>query len=447
MLFVLFFSLSLALETLDKSLRRYYDTAMEIVAQLVANETPMIGFLRTADYHPVKAATRLALYWKYRSEVFKERWLLPMVQTGRGALTLPEIALLRTGYLYFQPAVGTQQAFVCVDFSRANKVFEEGKAMGWNLSEMVERVNLYCTTVCPDADSQIRGALLFYPVSSSLAPALEFRPSIWNYVRNVAPIKLTGLLVPQAFEPNKCQLLEFKRIQTATVIGFNSGFKPVEIEGNSTAQTIWQINNAGISREFVPICLGGCFNVDAKVAEWARVRISLEELADSPRALVALSKPSRKSSTSVLVKRKREEEAESEKDFIRKRNAVYSRRMYHKRKLELLSLQEEIKMWEDKNAAARVETQRLENLIAQACALVNRFEESSQGQNCVSEHAPQGTFDGHKHGNQHHDRRMETTTSLTKDALLPSSFSEMFGSQLVPDLGLPFQTFEDIMSA
>ena len=45
-------------------------TAKEIVPQLVLKETPLLSFLRTDDYDPVKAARRLTRYWKFRQEFF-----------------------------------------------------------------------------------------------------------------------------------------------------------------------------------------------------------------------------------------------------------------------------------------------------------------------------------------------------------------------------------------
>lgn len=47
---------------------------MEVNPELVETETPIIGFLRREDYHPANAAERLALYWKYRHELFGDRW-------------------------------------------------------------------------------------------------------------------------------------------------------------------------------------------------------------------------------------------------------------------------------------------------------------------------------------------------------------------------------------
>lgn len=73
---------SSAFESLDKHVLREYKMATEVVPELVASETPFISFLRTADYVPAEAAKRLALYWKYRNEVFEDRWLLPMTQVS-----------------------------------------------------------------------------------------------------------------------------------------------------------------------------------------------------------------------------------------------------------------------------------------------------------------------------------------------------------------------------
>ena len=80
-----------ALDLIDRAEKAEYETAKEIVPNLVLSETPIITFLRRDDYDPEKAAKRLVLNWKYRKELFGERWLLPMVQTGRGALTVHDI--------------------------------------------------------------------------------------------------------------------------------------------------------------------------------------------------------------------------------------------------------------------------------------------------------------------------------------------------------------------
>ena len=68
------FILATDMRLLDASTRRDYELAMEVNPELVEEETPIIGFLRREDYHVARAARRLALYWKYRHELFGDRW-------------------------------------------------------------------------------------------------------------------------------------------------------------------------------------------------------------------------------------------------------------------------------------------------------------------------------------------------------------------------------------
>ena len=90
-----FFKLDLTeLDQLPYEEKREYNLAWEAVERLVSHETPMHAFLRTENYHPRNGAQRLARYWKYRKELFGNRWLLPMTQVS---LRIIVAAGLRTG--------------------------------------------------------------------------------------------------------------------------------------------------------------------------------------------------------------------------------------------------------------------------------------------------------------------------------------------------------------
>ena len=41
-----------------------------------------MDFLRVEELNVKKAAARLAAYWRYRKQLFEERWLLPMTQVS-----------------------------------------------------------------------------------------------------------------------------------------------------------------------------------------------------------------------------------------------------------------------------------------------------------------------------------------------------------------------------
>ena len=69
-----------AFANVDKSAKQEFEEAREIVPELVAEETKFMDFLRTENMDPLKAAKRVAAYWKVRKILFQERWLLPMNQ-------------------------------------------------------------------------------------------------------------------------------------------------------------------------------------------------------------------------------------------------------------------------------------------------------------------------------------------------------------------------------
>ena len=118
---------------------------------LVAFETPVDGFLRTDGYDPIKAANRLAQYWKCRHEIFGDRWLLPMTQTGAGALTSTEINLIRKGFLMYLPV--EPQPIIFSDLSKAEQ--------DQDISITLRRIVMYIVTVCcNNAVSQTKGVFV-----------------------------------------------------------------------------------------------------------------------------------------------------------------------------------------------------------------------------------------------------------------------------------------------
>ena len=102
---------------MDKYETQEWHEALEIVPELVGRETAWIDFLRTELYDPGRAAARLARYWKARKICFAQRWLLPLNQTGAGALDAADVEMLRTGSRVFVERPG-QGFLAIVDESR-----------------------------------------------------------------------------------------------------------------------------------------------------------------------------------------------------------------------------------------------------------------------------------------------------------------------------------------
>ena len=68
------------------------------------------------------------------------------------------------------------------------------------------------------------------------------------------------------------------------------------------------------------------------------------------------------------------------KDFLRKRNALYARRKYARRKIETDVLQEQCLQLEESNHHLKLEETRLRSLLASARNAVERYNSTQQGQ-------------------------------------------------------------------
>ena len=110
---------------LNAEVREPYLEAMELEPALVATESDKFKFLCVEEYNPFKAALRFAMYWLFRKKKFGQRWLLPMNQTGAGALTMDDIEVLRSGYAVFSHNARRNKDICILDASRL-PVFDEG---------------------------------------------------------------------------------------------------------------------------------------------------------------------------------------------------------------------------------------------------------------------------------------------------------------------------------
>ena len=337
----------------------------------------MIAFLRRENFDPAKAALRIAKYWKHRHEIFQERWLLPMVQTGHGAMTLKDIAVVRTGYLTLYNA-GPKEVLCVADRSKLSAIVKEAEEKGWDFLEMYERCCFYLATVFTDSIGQSCGLTNVQLIHSKERPAVQFCPRIWNVMASAAALGFKRAIVVQAHESGKEQLLDFLRYQSAKILEYNSKIAPDQVYDRSVNQVVRKMEARGIPKEFLPLCVGGHYRLEDNFDAWIRARVSIEELTSrSPTAFDVASHsvqnclvPSGNSRGIGLLVKRRREEGETELEFRRKRNAVYARRLYHKQKLIILSLQEEIKKYEALNTQKVAENRHLENLLRQAHACV-----------------------------------------------------------------------------
>ena len=355
-----------ALETMDSDVKREYLEALEIVPHLVDGESERLKFLRTDNFDPLPAARRLCMYWKYRKVVFGDRWLLPCTQTGTGCLQRDAIDLLRQGFITVLPSGAP---VMLIDAARRT---------GPTADHTVASIAFYFATTIANEKFQMEGVTLLHLIADkghwNMSPAPT---NYWTIVNQALPMKIKNILmVPSFAVPEKKHLLDYLSFQTSRLVEARSQRTSEIVAANTLGGTVQLLESLGISRINLPSCLGGTFD-HTNVHSWIRTRITVEDAMSAASLILNQIHAQRGSSLTLIRKRQRSntstalQSEEEKQEFIRQRNALYSRRKYHKNKLDMLALPEQSKALQRRNAVLRADHDRLTALVAQAKALVS----------------------------------------------------------------------------
>lgn len=359
-----------ALDQLEIRDRRDYDRALENAPELVRQESPIKDFLITEGNNAYGAAVRLCNYWKSRHQIFGERWLLPLIQTGTGALNRDDIELLRTGsYVVIpRPSPSADSTVLLYDESRLPR--PAGKSL--------VRCVFYLASVFRQYTNNIT---FVHVVTAGTRPPVDLDPSRWATFKTSLPIRVQSIIVAQAHEgPGREALIDYMAFQSTKATEFKSQLRAHRIAAPTPAGTLALLQQGwGLEAECLPRSLGGSYDCNKQFAEWIRMRLSIEDVTSA--APLRCYKPSivpqvtsihsvarrgvlcRVADEQMRRKRRKalegsaataaaqasdeQQDGEVEPSIARERarNALYARRSYQKRKLELLTLQNQCQVW------------------------------------------------------------------------------------------------------
>ena len=222
---------------------------------------------------------------------------------------------------------------------------------------------------------------------------------MYDLVQASIACKLKHFHVVQAFAEGKKDCMDFLGYKETKVTGFRLRRYPDRIASDSLVGTLRMLESMGLQREHLPHCLGGSYDY-CQYNEWIRERISIEDImsfaplnSTSNRLSIVptdrVDAPIRRQRTPARWSsnnnkndnsNERSDETKSEAlEMTRKRNALKSRRSYHRRQLELFSLNEQVRVWTLRNAALRQEETRLHCLLAMVHACIPSVPEQQQG--------------------------------------------------------------------
>lgn len=343
---------------------------MQTVPPRVVEETKYMDFLRVEDMDPVRAAERIARYWTFRRQVFGEaRWLLPLTQNGAGALTEEDIQVLKAGWLVFYPRPGRDPVII-VDVSRLD--FQPGL--------LSLRVGFYYAYAFADEIRQTQNVINMRVITRGRKYPMALLDKVWSRFVGCHPMKVKQNIFVQSPEPNKEALVESIGYEEKLKFEYRSDMAVTVVTGKSTQDVLRQVEEFGIEKECVPTGAGGFYDYSSFYT-WIHERTQLENALhgtgfvarSSSLAAATAASPSAGAPT---------ESVESRKEFLRKRNAMYVRRHYRKQKIEMAASREQIEVFDVRNAQLRNENRRLEQLLAEAHALVAQYEGKQSKKPC-----------------------------------------------------------------
>ena len=388
-----------ALRLLNPDVTREYREAVQFAPALVRQESRVMDFLRTEDYHTLRAATRIALYWKARKEFFgSDRWLRPHSMTGAGTLTAQQVELLRTGY-----QAPTASGVLLSNHARVPP----------QVTTVHPAVIFYILSVTTSEQSQTDGLILFHVISSGNARShLSFAPEAVQKMRDCLPIRIKKIVVGRTFELGREHLLEYLAYAKQRQASLNLR-KPAEcVTGDSIKSTLEALQERGIDPSLVPLEMGGDYFYSRDFDAWVTQRLTTEGAMDAAPPIrnteiahavaarqaseeatpaasssAAAARPAATTNTSAsdsismaseddrssttsgetLVKRR---PGESQKEFEKRRTQVYGQRFHAKRKQDISAQMRQCHMLRQTNQALTADNAKLEILLTRARDIV-----------------------------------------------------------------------------
>lgn len=120
------------MDLVDPNAKVYYVEAQQSAPEIVESESPFDLFLRAENMNEQLASSKLAMYWKYRKELFGPRALQRLLDlSGDGALDHDDISVLRMGCVVTLPDDDKGRKVICFDDLRCHCSSESIRMHCW----------------------------------------------------------------------------------------------------------------------------------------------------------------------------------------------------------------------------------------------------------------------------------------------------------------------------
>ena len=381
----------------------YYEALKRTPSTVSQIEAPELKFLHFEDFNPWAASRRCVRYWTHRKATFHENAFLPLSLSNKGALKEVDLTILKSGALClgpFEPA-GAKGLLYCIDTLKLRSFMATDQAAA-------QRCIFFLLNVCIEHAESLQGGVTFVLfVDDDIVQCMNDFAQWQEMITNAFPIRQASVhIVPSGLSPN---------LGSSEITHQLSTSHKVELKvhwSHSKEDILVSLRKLGIPVEFLPERMGGSGS-QQRALLWhdQRMRADLERYEAAN-----LSSDASQSTASSFVRHQRQRQrlktqtvagqvtdtsvdkneetahlshmspsssrkrtvelADLDKDtlsmganeldrqeFIRKRNAVYSKRKYHRKKIEIEVLKKQATEMKVENETLRGEGDRLEEIL------------------------------------------------------------------------------------
>ena len=216
-------------------------------------------------------------------------------------------------------------------------------------------------------------------------------PEVHQIIGGQVPLKMKKLLVASTYEEGFEHLLDYRLYhqQRVSEVQYRKKFPVAGIRGNSQRETLQLLVANGFHRHFLPREFGGDYDFDKSIAEFTRMRLSLEDLLASappdrnaqlilpqmvqqPQMMQVMSQarqPAAVIRKPTVAKKKSTVErlpGEPVDVFRERRKAIYDRLASERRTETRIQLNAQVQDLSHRNDLIRQDNRRLESLLTQA---------------------------------------------------------------------------------
>ena len=372
-----------AIERLPLSMKSAYVEANERAPQLIEKEASGIRFIRASRWDETEAANRLTSYWETRKELFGEKWLEAMSQTGDGVLRRGDITALFSGFCTILPNSSSGHCCLFVDPSRVGK----------SKSKVRQRCMFYVLSLVGESIlSQQKGIILIYTMGRNASPQSVLGDLSLHFL-NVLPVRVHRLHII-GYPPSPQTAASIKQVEPILrreIKNYVADKKVLVHHEESLENLTKALTDWGFLLEHLPTPIGGTWDHVSNFAKFCEQRTRIEWGLPTARGgamedLASMGVPQ----TSTVSKKSLSEMDEEEKaERKRKMNTLHSRRKRERKRNETNSLQQQMSELQSENLFLYHDNKKLEALVERAKQIVESLHSKPSAQDSIS--LPSGT--------------------------------------------------------